>query len=195
MNIKNTSKSYGSMAKYLHWGTAVLFLVAYMSFYFRLWFTEAKTPENFTALQIHLSIGITLGVIVVLRIVWRITNRQPDPEPGTKLEHFAAHVGHYALYVIMIIMPITGYVGTGVNTDYFFMFEIQKFENTWLFQSLVSDGLGMTFKELEEPIDFIHKDVLGAWVVWLLIAGHILAALYHHYVRKDRTLPKMTIDN
>jgi cytochrome b561 len=76
MNIKNTSKSYGSMAKYLHWGTAVLFLVAYMSFYFRLWFTEAKTPENFTALQIHLSIGITLGVIVVLRIAWRITNRQ-----------------------------------------------------------------------------------------------------------------------
>ena len=47
----------------------------------------------------------------------------------------------------------------------------------------------------ENPIDFIHKEVLGAWLVWMLIAGHIMAALYHHFVRKDRTLKKMTIDS
>jgi cytochrome b561 len=94
----------------------------------------------------------------------------------------------------MIIMPITGYVGTGVNTEYFFIFDMPKFESTQLFVSLVSNGLGITFKAFEEPIDFIHKNILGAWLVWLLIMGHVSAALYHHFVRKDRTLQKMTIN-
>jgi cytochrome b561 len=106
----------------------------------------------------------------------------------------AAHMGHLALYAIMIIMPITGYIGTGVNTEYFFMFDIPKFEDTQLFTIIVTDGLGMTFEEFEKPIDFIHKDILGAWVVWLLILGHVSAALYHHFVKKDRTLRRMTVE-
>lgn len=192
MNIKNTAENYGNIAKCLHWITALLFLGAYASVYFRRWFTEDKTPENFSALQIHLSIGVTIAVFVALRILWRISNRLPNQEPGTRMEHLAAHMGHYALYAIMIIMPITGYMGTGVHVDFFFMFEIPKFENTQFFELLVSNGLGMTFKEFEKPMDFIHKDILGAWAVWLLILGHVLAALYHHFVKKDRTLRKMT---
>ena len=195
MSFKNTADNYGTVAKWLHWLTAALFLGAYISVYYRQWFTEDKTPENWTALQLHLSIGVTLAVVVALRIIWRLSNRVPELEPGTRLEHLAAHAGHYALYAIMIIMPVTGYLGTGVNTEYFFMFDIPKFESTQLFVSFVGDTAGMTFKEFEEPIDFIHKDILGAWVVWLLILGHVLAALYHHLVKKDRTLRKMTVNN
>lgn len=192
MGIKNTADNYGTIAKWLHWSTALLFLGAYASVYFRHWFTEEKTPENWTALQLHLSFGVTIAVVVTLRIIWRIFNRPPELEPGTKLEHVAAHAGHYALYAIMIVMPITGYIGTGVDTEFFFMFDIPKFESTPLFVTLVSDGLGISFKEFEKPIDFIHKEVLGAWLVWMLILGHVLAALYHHFVKKDRTLHKMT---
>jgi cytochrome b561 len=50
MDFKNTANHYGSLAKYLHWGTAVLFLASYISVYYRHWFTEEKTPENWTAL-------------------------------------------------------------------------------------------------------------------------------------------------
>lgn len=192
MAIKNTRTSYGSIAKWLHWGTALLFLASYMSVYYRHWFTERQTPENWTALQLHLSVGVTIAVVVALRIIWRIYNRTPDPELGTKLEHWAAHAGHYALYAIMIIMPITGYIGTGVNTEFFFLFEIPTFEDSWLFQSIIHNGLGLSFEQFERPIDFIHKEVLGARLVWLLILGHVLAALYHHFVKKDRTLQKMT---
>ncbi len=194
MRIKNTDDDYGSVAKCLHWLTAALLLGSYASVYYRQWFTEEKTPENWTALQLHLSIGVTIAVVVALRIIWRIVNRSPDLEPGTRLEHLAARAGHYVLYAIMIIMPITGYVGTGVNTEYFFMFDIPKFEDTQLFTSLVDHGLGITFKEFEKPIDFVHKNILGAWLVWLLILGHISAALFHHFVRRDRTLQKMTIN-
>lgn len=195
MTIKNTAENYGSIAKWFHWLTAILFLASYGAVYYRHWFTEEKTPENWISLQLHLSIGITIAVIVVLRIIWRIMNQNPEPAPGTRLEHMAACIGHYALYAVMIIMPITGYIGTGVNTEYFFLFDIAKFESTAMFQTLVADGMGLTFKEFEKPIDFIHKEIMGAWLVWLLIVGHAGAAMYHHYVKKDRTFKKMTFIN
>lgn len=192
MSIKNTAENYGTIAKWLHWATAALFLGAYGSYYYSHWFTEPRTPESFSALQIHLSVGVTIAVVVFLRIVWRVSNKVPDNEPGSSLAHLAAHLGHYALYAVMIIMPITGYMGTGADINYFFLFEIPKFESTYLFDAVVNNGLDMTFKEFEKPMDFIHKDLLGAWVLWLLILGHVLAALYHHFGLKDRTLKKMT---
>jgi len=192
MSLKNTADSYGSVAKWFHWGTALLFLFSYCFVYYRQWFTEKDTPENWIALQLHLSVGITIGVIVILRIIWRMYNRQPDSEPGSRLEHLAAHIGHMMLYLFIIIMVVTGYVGTGVNTEYFMLFDIPKFEDTWLFNVILTDGLGMTFKEFEKPIDFIHKDIFGAWLMWLLILGHFSAAMYHHFVKKDRTMLKMT---
>lgn len=192
MTLKNTSTSYGSIAKWLHWITAGLFLASYIVIYYRHWFTEEKTPENWTALQLHLSIGVTIGVIVALRILWKILNQNPDLEPGTRIEHLAAKAGHFALYIVMIVMPLTGYLGTGANTEYFFMFDIPKFESTYLFNMFVTEGAGISFKEFEQPLDFIHKDIGGAWLVWLLILGHAVAALYHHFLKKDHTLHKMT---
>lgn len=192
MHFKNTHKNYGLIAKTIHWLTALLFLGSYVSVYYRHWFTEAKTPENWNALQMHLSFGITIGVLVLLRIIWRLMDTALAEEPGTQLEHKAAQLGHYALYAIMIMMPVTGYLGTGVATDFFFMFDIDKFPGTWVFTQVIQEGLGINFKTFEKPIDFIHKEILGAWLVWMLIAGHVLAALYHHFVRKDRTLKRMT---
>lgn len=192
MTLKNTAYNYGIVARSLHWVTAFLFLVSYCSVYYRHWFTEEKTPENWTALQLHLSIGISLAVVIMLRVIWRNINRVPTAEPGTPLEHMAAHVGHYILYAMMISMPLTGYIGTGVNTEYFFLFDIPKFENTAVFQTVVADWMGLGFKEFEKPIDFFHKDIMGSLIVWLLILGHVSAALYHHHIKRDRTIIKMT---
>jgi len=143
---------------------STVFLAAYCSVYYRHWFTDNKTPENLAALQLHLSIGISIAVLVVLRIIWKLMNRAPDLEPGTRFEHFTAKSGHLALYTIMIIMPLTGYFGTGVNTEFFFLFDIPKFENTGLFTTLFAERLGLSFAEVEKPLDFIHKDIGGAWL-------------------------------
>jgi len=191
-SLKNTKNNYGSIAKWIHWSIALLFLGSYCAVYYRHWFTEEKTPENWLALQLHLSFGITIAAIVVLRIIWRNLNQTPDNEPGTKFAHIAAHLGHYALYAVMILMPLTGYIGTGVNTEFFYLFDIPKFEDTSLYQTLVTNWTGLSFEEFEAPIDFFHKKIMGEWVVWILIAGHAMAAMYHHFVKKDRTLRKMT---
>jgi len=90
-------------------------------------------------------------------------------------------------------MPVTGYLGTGGPTNCFFLFEIPKFADAPLYTIRVTDGLGLTFKAFEKPIDFMHKDILGKWVVWILIAGHASAAFYHQYIKRDRTMSKMTI--
>lgn len=189
MKLKNSRTEYGTLAKWIHWLTALLFLAAYVSVYYRHWFTDTKTPENWTALQLHLSFGVSIAVLVVLRVIWKSVNVTPEPEPGTKLEHQAAKAGHYALYGLLIIMPLTGYLGTGVATEFFYLFDIPSFKDTDLFIAVFSTT--MTFEQFEEPLDFIHKELLGAWLAWLLILGHAGAALYHHFVKKDRTLKRM----
>lgn len=192
MTLRNTPNNYGSIAKWLHWGTALLFLGSYVTVYYRQWFTEPRTPASFSAMQLHLSFGISIAVVLALRVIWRSFNPPPAPEPGTKLAHAAAKAGHLALYAVMILMPLTGYLGTGVDTQFFFLFDIPNFKDSALFQTLIAEGLGLDFKTFERPFDFLHKDILGAWLVWLLILGHALAALYHHVVERDRTLRKMT---
>lgn len=192
MSLKNTADRYGSIAKWLHWSVAGLFLAAYVAVYYRQWFTDKGTDINWTALQMHLSFGVTIGVLVILRVIWRLMNQQPDAAAGTRLEHLAAKIGHYALYAVMIMLPLTGYIGTGVDTEWFFLFDIPKFESTAVFDWLVVQQFGLDFASFEKPIDFIHKEILGKWLAWLLIVGHASAALYHHYVKKDDTLRKMT---
>ena len=192
MGLKNTAEAYGSISKWFHWVTALLFLVSYIAIYYREWFAKSEL-ENWISIQLHLSIGITLGVLVILRVIWRFFNRLPELEPGSKLQHIAVQIGHYALYVVMIIMPITGYLsiadylssGRGSIT-YFLLFDITSFKGIQIFNLL-----GFSPKAVEDPAEFIHS-YLGAWVVWLLILGHISAALYHHYIKKDKTIYKMT---
>ena len=81
MSLRNSQFAYGSIAKWLHWSIALLFLCSYITVKYRHWFTQEDTPENWTALQLHLSVGITIGVLVALRVIWRLMNRVPDDEP------------------------------------------------------------------------------------------------------------------
>jgi len=192
MVLKNTAEAYGSIAKWFHWVTALLFFASYFSIYYREWFAESEL-ENWRAIQLHLSIGITLGGLVTLRILWRFLNQSPELEPGTKLQHIAVQIVHYTLYAFMIIMPVTGYLsiadylssGRG-NITYFLLFDITSFKDIQVFNLL-----GISLEALEDPADLIHS-YLGAWIVWLLILGHISAALYHHFIKKDKTIYKMT---
>ncbi len=190
MELKNTKERFGVIAMTLHWIVALLFLGLYASVYFRHWFTEPKTDLNWTALQLHLSFGITVSVFILLRIIYKLIDKSPDEVPGSKLEHLAAKSAHYALYAVMIIMPATGYFGTGVNTEFFGIFEIPQFRDTGIYNTIVTNGMGLSWEVFEPPIDFIHKKG-GAYFVWVLIGIHAAAAFFHHAHKKDNTLRRM----
>lgn len=198
MSFRNSRYKYGSVAKALHWVIATLFLVSYCAVYYRHWFTVevdefslwVGTP-NYTALQIHLTSGISIFAFALLRIAWRVSNPSPELPPGRAWEHFSAHVAHYALYFIMIFMPITGYLGTGADTAYF---NITQFRETAAYDLLVTRILGLDWDAFEKPVDFIHKDIGGALLVWMLILIHAGAALYHHFVKRDDVLLRMLPD-
>lgn len=183
--LENTPERYGSMARALHWSIALLFLASYAAVYTRHWFTEPKTPENWVALQTHLVVGVLIALLVVVRVVWRMRSPQPDDVPGTRLEHLASHTMHLVLYAVMIVMPISGYLGTGVATEVPFFGDIPSFKDTTLFQSL-----GASWEAFEKPVDFVHKNA-GAYLVWVLVVLHAAAAFYHHFVRRDDVLRRM----
>jgi len=186
----NTQDRYGKMAMIMHWSVALLFLCLYATVYFRRWFTDYQTDINWLTLQLHLSFGITVAVFVGLRIIYKLWDKSPDEVPGNKMERVSAKLGHLALYGVMIIMPVTGYFGTGVNTDFFNIFEITQFRETAIYQWFVIEQLQLNWETFEPPIDFIHKQG-GATLVWMLIGVHVLAAIYHHICKKDNVLRRM----
>lgn len=192
MGLYNNKVAYGAVAKWLHWTTAICFLIAYLSFYYGHYFTEVRTADRRFVTGIHTMFGITAGVLVVPRLIWKFMNPQPELEPGPKWQHLASHVAHWVLYFFIIAMPLSGWLGYGGNSvNFFWLVDIPTFRNTALFDWLVVGKMSMDFNTFERPIDYFHKALAGRWIVWVLIFIHIAAALYHHFLQRDDTLKKM----
>lgn len=192
MELKNSTLNYGSLAKWLHWFTAVCFLVAYIAVYYGHYFTEARTDERRLLTMYHTMFGLTAGLLVLPRLIWRWFNIVPADEPGPRWQHLAAKYAHWALYFFIIALPLSGWLGYGGRSvNFFWLFDIPTFRTTELFQWLVVGQMGLDFNTFEAPIDYFHKAIAGRWLAWMLIAVHVVAALYHHYQLRDNTLIKM----
>lgn len=191
MEAKNTRLSYGTVAKTLHWLTALGFLAVYCTIYYARLFEINGTPEYRMVREYHFLAGITVAMIILPRVVWKILNIQPAPEPGLRWQHLSAHTAHWMLYLVMIVMPITGWMVRGGATDYFGFFTVPGFRGSPPYEWLVTGKLGLTFEQFRDPIRFFHRDISGRWFVWSLIMVHAAAALYHHFAMRDNTLRKM----
>jgi len=188
--FKNTKYSYGLIAIALHWIVAFAFIVNYIIIYYREWFVAARSDQAKELISYHTAIGISVIVFVALRIVWRLMEKQPNAVPGSRMEHLAAHAAHIMLYVVMIVLPLSGYLGTGGPSQLFFFIEIPRFADTQIFKIVVEGWMSLNWEQFEAPMDFIHKQG-GAYIVSALIVAHAGAALYHHYVRKDVVFKRM----
>ena len=187
---KNTDLSYGLIAIFLHWIVAFAFIVNYVIIYYREWFVVAKSDQAKQLISYHTAIGMSVIVFIVLRIIWRLMNKQPNEVPGSPIEHLAAHAAHILLYAVMIILPLSGYLGTGGPSQLFFFIEIPRFADTQIFKTVVEGWMSLNWQQFEAPMDFIHKQG-GAYVVSALIAAHVGAALFHHFIRKDIVFKRM----
>lgn len=188
MQWRNTPDRFGALAKCLHWTSAAAFIAAYIVVYYVIWFMDDTSPESWPVLNIHWALGLLVGFLVLPRLLWRLLDVQPEDPPGSKLEHRLAQVAHWGLYGLLIVMPLTGYLGTGAPTN-FGLFNVTGFNETALF-SWISNTYDLSYEAFEAPIDVVHH-FLGKWVAWVVVGLHVAAALVHHWVRRDNVLIRM----
>lgn len=173
---RDTRERYGAISRLLHWGMAVLVIWQALKLFDRIndgehWVGQVLVPW-------HVSVGTLIGVLIVVRIAWALRNKgNRPPAPPPPMLGLVARAGHLALYVGLVLMPLTGIsimVGNGYGLKAFGM-------------QLVAPG-----PEIEWLATFggvIHSPL--AWLLVLLVVGHVGAALWHGLVRKDGVLRRM----
>lgn len=188
MRWNNTSQSFGSLAKFFHWTSAGAFIGAYLVVYYVIWFMDDMAPEALPVLNIHWVLGLIVGFLVIPRLLWRLWDVQPAQPPGSRWEHALAHAAHWGLYGLLIAMSLTGYLGTGAPTN-FGLFTLAGFNETALFH-WISHKFALDWDAFEAPIDAVHH-FIGKYIAWLVVLVHVVAALFHHGVRRDDVLKRM----
>ena len=198
---KNSIDAYGGVSMLFHWATAAAFIAAYVIAYYVIWIVDPETsvkPPLFglapdgdrvvPILNIHWVLGVTIGFLVLPRLLWRLFGSAPRPLARSRAEAAAADLAHWALYALLIVMPLSGYMNTYDPTD-FGLFVIPAFKDTAFF-AWVSATSGVTWPDVEKPMEAIHR-FTGKWLGWPLVLIHIGAAMFHHFVRRDAVLVRM----
>lgn len=177
MSLENSAEKFGSLTKLLHWSIAALFITQFFLVYRREYMPE-NSPESLQYILLHKSLGVVVLFLALLMIFWRYVGARPImPMNMSKFEILAAKVVHFLLYLSMLVMPITGYLmsslgGYGV--------------------SLFGWKLPNPFVKNEFLAGIFHEThVVTSYVIIAIVVGHILAALYHHFIRKDNVLRRM----
>lgn len=168
---------YTESAVWMHWITAILIAII-----LPLAWIMTSLPENDPSAgfyySLHKSVGITIFVVVVLRLLWRAVRHAPDmPRDVPPWAALAARVDHWLLYAILIIMPVSGYllsVAGGYPVSFFGLFDLP----------------GMAKNEtLQSTAETIH--VIGRFFVYAFILLHLLGAIWHVAIRRDGVLERM----
>jgi cytochrome b561 len=173
----NTSAAYSLTARVLHWTTAVLVLI--MIPVGVVMTNEWGGPLQDPLYDLHRSIGTALIPLVILRLGYRFTHpplRLPEDIPP--IQQFAAHATHWGLYALLLLQAFVGWLATSAYGAPIMVFGMFQLPPIWDQDRALSERL------------FVVHGLMGAAIA-CLAAAHIGAALYHHFVRKDRVLMRM----
>jgi cytochrome b561 len=178
MTTSNPAARYDATLRILHWAMAAIILAA-----IALGVVAALLPRGVSPrvelLTIHKSLGMTALVLVVLRVLWRLSvGAPPDSAALGVLTRVGAHAAHIALYALMIAMPVTGYVASvagGHDAPWFGLFE---------FPALVAKN-----EALAHRAGFAHYWL--AWAIGAVLALHLAGAAWHAWVKRDDIFSRM----
>ena len=162
---------YDPIARLLHWLMALLLVVM---FFFGLQMEDLSLADRREALPMHASAGLVLLVLALIRLAWR--RRHPAPaypdSMGPAQQKWARGVVH-AFYLLMILTPIAGLLRAASYVD----FEIDAF-GVWNLTALLPSD-----ETLTEVFNVIHGTC--AWLLALLLIGHVSATLKHAFMDRD----------
>lgn len=173
-----SANAYSSTQKALHWLLFVLVLGLYGLTYAEGLFQRGD-PNRALVWWLHISLGLVLAALVVWRVALRLTKGAPElPDSMTGIERTLAKVGHFALYALLIAIPVLGILLTWFRGDALSFFGFVTIPAPF---APDRDTAG-TIKELHN---------LFATGILILAGIHALAALWHHFIRKDNVLERM----
>ena len=182
--LSTTSLSYTKTAKILHWliALAIIFMLA-LGWTFGFFHGETK----FFLFQLHKSIGITILLLSFVRLAWRLMHTAPSLPASMPLwEQRAAHIGHVLLYILMIGMPLSGWimVSTSLHNNIpTILYGILPWPNVPVLSTMENKT------EISHFMGGVHG--YAAYVLAALIVGHAGAALKHHFIARDDILVRM----
>ncbi|AKM31122.1 cytochrome B [Pandoraea faecigallinarum] len=170
---------YAPPAIFFHWAVALLIVIAYAAVIAKGYLPKGSAPRALS-MTIHEWAGIAVLILAVPRLLWRLVRGAPGALPGQGWPaRFGSAAVHLLLYVFLFAQPVLGYLTLNAGGH-----------------GLTIPGLDMALPqfidkddELRRSIKDIHE-TLGSAFYWV-IGLHALAALWHHYFRRDDTLRRM----
>jgi cytochrome b561 len=174
MAISGTS--YSGTAKALHW-TILVLLIAQFIFAWTMPHIGRNTPVT-TLISLHFTFGIIIMAVAVVRLVWRVTHAPPPQEDLPRWQIVLSHIVHWLLYLLLFVVPVLGWMDAsrrGMPVEMFGL-ELPKLLATR------APGWGWTGD--------VHG-LLANYAMLALVALHVVAALYHYFVRHDGVLQRM----
>lgn len=177
MSAPTTPSRYTRTAIALHWLIALALLGAFaVGLYLQ---TLPLTPVKLKIISWHKWAGVTIFLAVLVRLAWRLTHQPPAPPTGLPAwQHHAAEWTHRLLYVLMVAIPLSGWLmssAKGFPTVWFGLVQLPDL--------LAKDAaLGDFLKSVHAVLNF----TLAA-----LVFAHVGAALKHHLIDRDEVLGRM----
>jgi len=176
--IKNSRDQWGLAARLMH-GLGMILVFALVIHGW--WMTEFLAGESrFPHYQWHGSMGYTVMLLTVIRLVWRGNVSSPEPPEGAlRWERNLAWLGHMGLYLFTLVAALQGWALAGTFS--------QPLEAKLL--GIIPMPMIMSGSELHEVMEELHGNF--AWTLAILVALHIIAACYHQFYKKDHVIRRM----
>src|ERR1700761_3008634 len=182
----NTRTRYGTVAITLHWLIALM-VIGNLCSGISFDFFPKGDPTLFTLLQLHKSSGLTILVLSLARLAWRLVNPIPALPAGmSPMMRFLARGTHYLFYLLIIAIPLSGWAlvsssPLGLPTMYFGLFE-------WPHIGFLADLPRDQKIPLRHEFGAIHQYLAYSAIALFIL--HVAAALYHQFVRRDDVLKR-----
>jgi cytochrome b561 len=177
MPNKTTAARYGALAQLFHWIIAALIVTQFVLA--RIAQDLPLGGRKLALLARHKSVGMTILMLAILRLLWRLKRAPPAlPSGMSRIELIAARWTHLAFYVLLFAMPLTGWMMSSAknySVSWFGLF-------TW--PNLISPN-EHAFDLLRSTHHLLSDALLAIAIL------HILAALKHHFWNKDDVLIRM----
>ena len=167
---------YGITAKVFHWLIVALLVVQYLIGWLMPDLHRGMQPG--VPMTLHLSFGLSILILIVLRFVWRLTHRVAPESSLPIWQRLSSELVHWLLYILVLATTVTGWLFAsfrGWSVSFFYLFP---------FPMLASDNAAAG-----RAIDGLHQ--AAEWTLLVFIGLHVLAALAHLFIYRDRVMQRM----